>query len=393
MNPPPAFLVPVQETDPLEKIKTIIKEELRLRWAVLCETIEHYQKHICMQMYQEGMIGKTEDKTEHEKLLKEFCNKLMYEKSVQSLEYLCSQFIKILVDIGGAAKSAGESLKDCWREKVEKEVNVHFLCERHQCTNIQPPPIFNKHDSTGHKAHASYFTEGQESYTKGHSNLVTPDICSGDSLLRKHEGTDSGNPDTTLGEDDDSLEPKPPHQETLNQSKQSTLINLQLEEEIRVSDFKYTISVQHYESQLKIMRTERDEIVEEKGRFIASTQCTIESFKNKIKEKELEIIRLKEKTELEIIRVREKEKEIDIKRDYLEEEEKKQKEAFMKKEKELNQREEAVKKKEDSLSKEEQRPTKEQKHQKQMEDEMKKTEEHLQKRKRRIGSKDETLKK
>ena len=132
---------PIEETDNSGRVKRIVEDVLVSRLTDLCKTFKNYQKDISMQMYEVGITGKMVD--DSEQLIEEFCNTLKYEKSVQSLEKLCLKFIDILLNIRGAVTSAGEELRDRWSEEVEKQINVHFLCDRARCSKCTLVDIIN----------------------------------------------------------------------------------------------------------------------------------------------------------------------------------------------------------------------------------------------------------
>ena len=167
---------PIEETDNSGRVKRIVEDVLVSRLTDLCETFKNYQKDISMRMYAAAITGKMVD--DSEQLIEEFCITLKYKKSVQSLEKHCLTFIDILLNIRGSVTSAGEELKDCWSEEVEKQINVHFLCDQVRCKrsnsiptytpsskprNVHPRPKSESND------HEVYFYQGQESQTDGDS--------------------------------------------------------------------------------------------------------------------------------------------------------------------------------------------------------------------------------
>ena len=108
------FKTPIEETD-VERVIKILRDKLKWCSADICETIKNSQEEIAVEMTAKGMIGETVDVTGPMVLIKEFRNKLKYEKSVQSLEKLCSELINIFANIGGATESAGKNLKGRWQ--------------------------------------------------------------------------------------------------------------------------------------------------------------------------------------------------------------------------------------------------------------------------------------
>ena len=381
---------PIEETD-VERVMKILRDELRLCSADICETIKNSQEEIAVEMVAKGMIGETVDVTGPVVLIKEFRNKLKYEKSVQSLEKLCSELIKIFANIGGATESAGKNLKGRWQKAVEEQIDdLHFLCELATCIckksqssypqNIprsQPPRERSQSVPICTSLHQDekYSVQDLQTQTGGVSDFVpnktriplpdpkNPLIFGNTTPNTKHsQPTDSGRPDNSLlSYKPRSLPAELPlvlptgsQEETSKQSSQHFLINTSkvthipsacYEQQIKYLQNKLDKQEQRQYDDMQQMRAKMEEVTTEKGR--------LDEKEKNLEIKRLDLERKKKKWKESVKKEEQRQKEeLKTKKDKLKQREKELKQ----KEEKLTEREDLLKKKEEDLQwKEEQR--------------------------------------
>lgn len=373
------FKTPIEETD-VERVMKILRGELRLCSADICETIKNSQEDITVEMVAKGMIGESVVVTGPMVLIKEFRNKLKYEKSVQSLEKLCSELLNIFANIGGATESAGKNLKGRWQKAVEEQIDdLHFLCELPTCVckkprssypqNIprsQPPsgrsqsvPICTSlhQDEKYSVQDLQIQTDGVSDFVPNKTRIPLPDpenplIFGNTTPNTKHsQPTDSGHPDNSLlsykphsvPAELSFVLPTGSQEETSKQSGQHFLINASnvthipsacYEQQIKYLQNKLDKQEQRQYDDMQQMRAEMEEVKTEKGR--------LDEKKNNLEKERLDLERKKKKWK----------EELKTKKDKLKQREKELKQ----KEEKLTEREDLLKKKEEEFQwKEEQR--------------------------------------
>lgn len=110
-----------------DKLRTTLRDVLTTQFADLSEALEDAEvlNGVAGQLFAKGVIAKAvKNNPTYNSVINEFEAGLKFQKNPSEIEEYCKLLLESLSSQRGAAKHAAKSLKDKWKDTIEKEFGI-----------------------------------------------------------------------------------------------------------------------------------------------------------------------------------------------------------------------------------------------------------------------------